>query len=101
MPALAWVSGCRQAAIWCPPGYRNAPRRSWSVRCAMDSLPIDSSENAAFLQVLRLAGQVVGTYHARLVQQRVVVEDRAQVAPVPVEVVRARGHRGAAGFEQL
>jgi hypothetical protein len=47
-----------------------------------------------------VAVQLIAADHSRLVQQRVVAEDRAQVAPVTVEIVHTRRRGSAASLEQ-
>ncbi|KAH0444813.1 hypothetical protein KCU90_g747, partial [Aureobasidium melanogenum] len=59
-----------------------------------------ASENAAFGQVRGHAVQLIIADHARFMQQRIMAEDRAQIAPVTVEIVRAPRSRSPADFKQ-
>ena len=81
-----------------------AARRHFAVSHANGALPAPSrghSEHPSLLELGGRAVQVIVAQHARLVAQRVVAEDRAQVAPVPIQLQGGRGGRRAARLEQL
>ncbi len=79
-------------------GNRRYRACSWFLR-VVAARPV--SEDFAFLQVRRGSVDVEVADHPRLVQQRVVVQHRADVAPVPVEVEMARRRRAAAELEDV
>ena len=47
------------------------------------------SKHTAFVEIGPLAVQVVIAYHPALQKQRIVIEDRADISPVAVEVILA------------